>query len=115
MGINDFRLRLVGGRFDNRDGTNRQEELARCSVGETVELQREPTNPVDPGAVAVYSCRQVQIGYLKADRAAWMRGKIDAGYEIRASIGRLTGGEGTGFPLGAVLVVNMDGEEPDIC
>jgi hypothetical protein len=113
MGINDFRLRLVGERFDNEDGSSRQEELARCAVGEPVELIREPSNPHDPSAVAVYSCRRVQIGYVGADRSAWIGSKMDRGYPVRAIIGKLGGGRRTGLPLSAVLALNIEGEEPD--
>jgi hypothetical protein len=112
MGINDFRLRVAGTQFDNEDGTSRQEELACCSVGEAVTLQREPTNPHDPSAVAVYSSRGVKIGYLGADYCGWIGSKIDRDYDVRASIDRISGGMRTGLPLGAILVLNLDGEEP---
>lgn len=102
-----FRLRLVGERYDNPNGTSRQDELAQCSIGEAVTLQREPDNPVDPGAVAVYSCRGVQLGYVGADRAAWIRGKIDRGYDIEASIEKLMGDGESEMPLGAVLSVEL--------
>ena len=113
MGINDFRLRLVGAQFDNEDGSSRQEELSRCVVGDPVELVREPDNPHDPSAVAVYSCRRVQIGYIGADRTAWIGSKLDRGYPVRAIIGAIGGGKRTGLPLTAVLALNMEGEEPD--
>lgn len=113
MGINDFRLRLVGERFENEDGTSRQEELSRCAAGEAVELVREPNNPRDPSAVAVYSCRRVQLGYIGADRCGWIGSKIDRGFDVRVIIGKVTGGKRSGTPLGAILVLNMDGEEPD--
>jgi hypothetical protein len=112
MGINDFRLRLVGTQFDNEDGSSRQEELSSCSVGELVTLEREPHNPHDPSAVAVYSSRHVQIGYIGADYASWIGSKIDRGYDVRAIIGKVTGGRRTGLPLGAILTLNMEGEEP---
>lgn len=111
MGTNDFRLRLVGERFDNEDGSSRQEELARCTVGEIVELVREPSNPHDPSAVAVYSCRRVQIGYVGADRSAWIGSKMDRGYPVRAAIGAIRGGR-SGLPFSAVLALNLEGEEP---
>lgn len=113
MGINDFRLRLVGERFDNPDGSSRQEELAQCQAGEPVELRREPDNPADPSAVAVYSIRGIQIGYIGANYASWVGSKIDREYEVRAIIGKMSGGRRTGLPLGAVLTINMEGEEPE--
>lgn len=38
--------------------------LERLAVGETVALVREPTNPHDPNAVAVYSTDGVHLGYV---------------------------------------------------
>lgn len=112
MGINDFRLRLVGTQFDNEDGSSRQEELGRCAAGEAVDLVREPENPHDPSAVAVISRRGVRIGYIGADYTSWIGSKVDRGYDVRAVLGKLTGGRRTGLPLGAVLTINMEGEDP---
>ena len=39
-----------------------------CSPGEPVSLIAEPKNPADPQAIAVYSMRGVQIGYIRAER-----------------------------------------------
>ena len=111
---NDFHLRVVGERYPNRDGSSRQAALARCRVGASVDLRREPDNPADPGAVADYSQHDEQIGYLGADRAAWLRGKLDRGYDLQARIGRLHGGRRTGLPITAVLAINLHGEEPSV-
>ncbi|WP_159710082.1 HIRAN domain-containing protein [Sphingomonas sp. AX6] len=40
-----------------------------CEPGEPVELRAEPNNPADEHAVAVYSCRGIQIGYVTTQRA----------------------------------------------
>lgn len=101
-----FSLRVVGERHDNEDGSSRQAELQRCKEGEEVELLREPRNPHDPSAVAVISARGVKIGYLGADRCGWVGSKIDRGFGIAASIGRIARDPRTGA-LGAVLTVSM--------
>ena len=101
-----FSLKVVGVRHENDDGSSRQAELQRCREGEVVELLREPRNPHDPSAVAVISERGIKIGYLGADRCGWIGSKIDRGFSIGASIGRLARDPRTGA-LGAVLVVNM--------
>ena len=44
-------------------------ELAICQPGEVVKLVREPRNQHDPRAIAVYSCRGIQLGYITAERA----------------------------------------------
>ena len=107
----DFSLRLVGEGFDNEDGSSRQEEIARCQEGEAVDLVREPDNPHDPSAVAVFSDRGVRIGYLGADRCGWIGSKIDRGYDVRAAIGRIMRAGQAGY-LGVLLRVNLQGEEP---
>jgi hypothetical protein len=112
MGTNDFRLPVVGCVYENDDGTSRQEELARCTVGERVELHREPDNPHDPSAVAVLTERGIRIGYIGANYTAWIGSKIDRGYDVEAAIEQIRGGGRTGLPLSAVLAINMDGEDP---
>lgn len=114
MGWNDFSLPAIGERHDNEDSTSRQEELARCEPGEAVRLVREPENPHDRMAVAVFSCRGIKVGYLKRDRAAWIGSKIDRGYDVRAIVERVKGSHLDGATLGLVMRVNMEGEEPEL-
>lgn len=113
MGWNDFSLPARGERFDNEDGTSRQEELARCRPGEPVRLVREPDNPHDPAAVAIVSSRGVQLGYVPADRAVWIGSKIDRGYDVRAIVERVKGAHLPGAMLGLVIRVSMDPETAD--
>lgn len=47
-------------------------ELLLCAPGEPVDLRREPKNPHDANAVAVFSARGVQMGYLSAERAPFI-------------------------------------------
>ena len=61
-------LAVVGVGFANRDGSNRQFAIAECDPGEPVELRPEPKNKADERAVAVWSARGVQMGYLTAER-----------------------------------------------
>lgn len=114
MGWNDFSLPACGEFFDNEDGSSRQAELALCRPGESVRLVREPDNPHDPRAVAVFSVRGVRVGYLKRDRAVWIGSKIDRGYDVRAIVERVKGSSLPGSTLGLVMRVSMDGEEPEL-
>ncbi|WP_260928240.1 HIRAN domain-containing protein [Novosphingobium sp. 9] len=114
MGWSDFSLPAVGEQHDNEDGTSRQDELARCQPGEMLTLAREPENEHDPMAVAVLSCRGVKVGYLRRDRAVWIGSKIDRGFDVRAIVERVKGIQLHGSPLGLVMRVNMDGEEPEL-
>ncbi|PTQ10884.1 hypothetical protein CLG96_10880 [Sphingomonas oleivorans] len=107
MSGRELSLAVVGVAFLNKDGSNRQFEVAMCSPGERVYLVPEPKNPVDPSAVAVISERGIQIGYLSAERCGWIGGKIAQGMDMRAvfqEAGRTN----------AVIRVNLGGEEPTL-
>jgi hypothetical protein len=80
----ELSLAVVGLNFANRDRSNRRFEMALCAPGEPVELRLEPKNPADPNAVAVFSARGVQLGYLTAERAPWIGAKLRNGEEHRA-------------------------------
>ena len=57
---------------------------AMIHPGDPVELRPEPKNPADPRAVAVYSERGVQMGYLSAERCGLIGKRLNAGDEYRA-------------------------------
>ena len=40
-----------------------------CAPSDLVELRLEPTNPFDANAVAIFSDRGTQLGYVSAERA----------------------------------------------
>ncbi len=44
-------------------------EIMLCAPGDPVELRPEPKNPYDSNAIAVWSERGVQMGYISAERA----------------------------------------------
>lgn len=72
-------LAVVGADHPNKSGPTRRFEIAMCKPGEPVELRPEPKNPADPNAVAVYSARGVQLGYLRAERAPFIARMIERG------------------------------------
>lgn len=74
-------MAVVGIDYPNADEaqTDRRFELARCALGEPVELRPEPDNLHDEYAVAVFSQRGVQVGYVTAERAPLIGGKLRAG------------------------------------
>jgi hypothetical protein len=82
--VRTFSLAIVGIDYPNKRGPARRFELALCAPGEPVEVSPEPNNKHDPYAVAVYSCRGVQLGYLTAERAPWIGAQIRQGRELRA-------------------------------
>ncbi|AKM11630.1 HIRAN domain-containing protein [Croceicoccus naphthovorans] len=100
-------LAVVGIDYPNRRGPGRRFELSLCSPGEPVELRREPENPADPRAVAVFSARGIQIGYLTAERCGRIGALIASGVEVRAIF------QGIG-PTAAWVRAAFHGESPDL-
>ena len=101
----DMSLAVVGGLYPNKNGSNRLFEMAICLAGEPVTLVREPRNKADPSAVAVFSVRGIQLGYLSAERCGWIGGKLAQGEDIRAVFQQAGGGV-------AVIRVSFNGETP---
>lgn len=77
--MEEFSLAVVGINYPNADKSNRRFELALCTPGEPVHLVLEPKNKHDPAAVAVFSARDMQIGYLSRERCLWVGSRIRAG------------------------------------
>jgi hypothetical protein len=75
---------------------------------------REPDNPHDPRAVAVFTLNNIRVAYLRRDRAAWLGSKIDRGYDVRAIVERIKGASLPDSTLGLVVRINMDGEDPKL-
>lgn len=98
-------LAVVGVRYPNKRGPTRRFEMMICEPGEPVELRPEPKNPEDPNAIAVYSARGVQLGYLTAERAPWIGGMLKSGIEVRAVFQRMDSASG-------VIRVSFDGTDP---
>jgi single-stranded-DNA-specific exonuclease len=83
---NEFFTKVVGVSFEGR-----QDVAAGLREGQSLELVRQPENPVDPNAVAVrYGA--LPIGFLKKDIAKRLAPNIDAGDRYTATVGSVTGG-----------------------
>ncbi|BCA60949.1 hypothetical protein HMP09_0183 [Sphingomonas sp. HMP9] len=83
--MDELTLNVVGIDFPNADKSrsNRRMELLLCKPGEPIALRREPKNPHDANAVAVFSPRGVQMGYLSAERAPFIGRRMEQEpYEI---------------------------------
>ena len=65
-------------------------------------LRREPKNPADSRAIAVYSDRNVQLGYVPAEQAQFIGGLLPT---VRAIFQRAD-------TFGPVIRVTFDGIEP---
>src|SRR3546814_18106532 len=91
---------VVGADYPNRRGPGRRFEIELCRAGEAVELRREPNNPADPRAIAVFSARSIQIGYIQAERAQLV-GTLLARHPAAVAIFQRTD------PRGAVIRINL--------
>lgn len=98
-------LAVVGAHHPNRNKSNRMFEILLCVPGEPVELRPEPKNKHDERAVAVFSSRGVQMGYLSAERCGRIGALIRAGREVHAIFQDKA-------DFGAWIRVAFDGEEP---
>jgi hypothetical protein len=105
MAVPAMSLAVVGVQYPNKNKSNRQFEIAVCKPGEPVELRPEPKNISDENAVAVFSQRGVQIGYLTAERCGRIGAVIRQGREIQAVFQREA-------QHGAWIRVAFDGEVP---
>ena len=92
--------------FPNKaKGPSRAFEIAVCRPGDPVELRPEPKNPADARAIAVFSERDVQMGYLRAEHA-WRIGRLaEAGHTATAIFQEAT-------KYGAAIRVAFNGETP---
>lgn len=90
MDDRELSLAVVGINYENADGGNRRFEVELCAPGDPIHLHREPKNKHDENAVAVFTERGVQIGYLTAERAPWIGSKLAAGEEFVAVFQGLT-------------------------
>lgn len=98
---------VVGRPFPNADGTDRGAEIALCRPGEPIDLRLEPDNKFDRRAVAVFSGRGVQLGYLSAERCGWIGGIMRSGRDHAAIFQAET-------DFGAWARIAFDGAQPDL-
>lgn len=102
-------LVVVGADYPNKDRakSNRRFEILLCRPGEPVDLLPEPNNPADPNAIAVFSCRGTQIGYLRAERAPIINTYLSRGRITGAIFQEPSDG-------GAIIRIGMDGSAPKL-
>lgn len=108
--LRQLSLAVVGADYPNRKPRargqfNRRFEIATCRPGEPIHLILEPDNPVDPLAVMVFSDRDIQIGYVSAERAPLIGKHLRGAEDVRAIFQAAT-------DWGAWIRVSLDGSEP---
>lgn len=105
--MRDLSLAVVGIDYPNQRGPGRRFELQLCTPGEPVELRPEPGNKYDEHAIAVFSCRGVQLGYLPSERAVMIGAQMRHGRSVSAIY------QGLGSTCAWVRVA-FDGAEPTL-
>lgn len=96
-----FHTKIAGVTASNADGMSRQSHiLAYCRPGLPLSFRREPDNPYDSNAVAVFInaraffffTSMVKIGYLNAEVAQEIARHMDKGKLVTGVITEVTGG-----------------------
>jgi hypothetical protein len=100
---------VVGVQFPSKrkKDPSRRFAVGLCAPGDPVTLRREPDNPADPRAIAVFNDRGMQMGYLPAERSARLSAMLDRGRVIAAVFQAET-------TAGAIIRIAFDGELPSI-
>lgn len=111
MALTQFFSKIAGVSYPNTDGSSRQAALRGCGAGERLRLVREPDNPYDDEAVAVFRATGEQLGYVTERANNEVSVWLDDGVRVEAFLTYLTGG-GPGQDLGAnLLIIAAEGGE----
>jgi hypothetical protein len=109
--LKTFKTKVAGVTHQNPNGTDRQKILAKCDTGEIVRLVREPDNPYNEYAIAVFRKSGEQIGYIAQHVAKehpalhGLADDMDDGYDVAALIVDLVGGSKRKETRGCILEV----------
>ena len=82
--MHELTLAVVGIDFPNADGSNRRSAAMMTVPGDPVELVPEPNNQHDRNAIAVFTAQGTQLGYVTAERAPFIGGKLKRGEDAIA-------------------------------
>lgn len=94
-----FHTKLAGVTFEGR-----QTAIARVRPGMSLAMRRQPDNPHDANAIALFDTHGHQTGFLNRRLAAVLAPAIDAGVEYDVEVTDVTGGEEGRF-LGVNVLV----------
>lgn len=111
--------KVVGVTYKNDDRTSRQAILKRMEKttrrGDPIELRREPDNPYDKYAIAVYNKDGEQLGYINKETAREYAEYIDTGERVTAEVDKIIGG-GLMRSYGCIIDLAVNGvRAPDGC
>lgn len=98
-----FHTKLAGVTFEGRQGT-----VSSLEPGAPLRLFRQPENPHDANAIALFDPHGAQVGFLNRRLAAALAPVLDAGVEYDVEVSDVTGGEeGRSFGVN-ILVTRRD-------
>ncbi len=104
-----FHTKLAGVTFESR-----QDVVARLLPDAPLRIERQPENPYDANACALFDSLGAQVGFFNRRLAAALAPLIDAGVDYDVAVTDITGGA-AGESLGVnVLVSRHDAVEDDI-
>ncbi len=111
-GIEDadsFHTKLAGVTFEGR-----QDVIARLEPGAPLRLVRQPENPHDENAIALFDPHGEQVGFLNRRLAAALAPVVDAGVEYDVEISDVTGGEeGRSLGVNVLVMRRREADEQD--
>ncbi|MHB9003620.1 MAG: single-stranded-DNA-specific exonuclease RecJ [Coriobacteriia bacterium] len=102
-----FHTKLAGVTFEGR-----QDVVTRLASGVPLRAARQPENPYDTAAIALYDTRGEQVGFFNRRLAAVLAPLMDAGIEYDVEVTDVTGG-GDGRSMGVNVLVSRRGETDD--
>ncbi len=103
-----FHTKLAGVTFEGR-----QEAVLRLAAGAPLRMERQPDNPYDSNACALFDAFGDQLGFFNRRLAAALAPFVDAGVQYDVTVTDVTGGaEGESYGVN-VLVSRRDMAEED--
>ncbi|NTU70801.1 MAG: single-stranded-DNA-specific exonuclease RecJ [Coriobacteriia bacterium] len=103
-----FHTKLAGVTFEGR-----QDVLGRLAAGSPLRVVRQPDNPYDSNAIALFDAHGDQVGFLNRRLASALAATIDAGVAYDCEVTEVTGGEGDRSLGVNVLVSQRDARDTD--
>ena len=98
-----FHTKLAGVSFEGR-----QQVVERLAAGDLLRLVRQPENPFDTNAIALFDLTGAQVGFFNKKLAAALAPEIDGGLVFEVTVTDITGGE-TGESRGVNVLVSRAG------
>lgn len=83
-----FHTKLAGVTFEDR-----QALLEGLTPGDPLRFERQPENPYDSNAIALFDARGSQVGFLNKRLAAALAPAVDSGAEYDVEVADVTGGD----------------------